>query len=87
MFLILQNIANTLSTIQEQSNPQNTTNESRKPFDADIVLAYIDQSLKTLIGANSNNNNKNHPIQNTAFPYLAPVIFFFFSIPISVGRL
>lgn len=56
------------SPIQEQSNP---TNESRKPFDAEL-LAYIDQSLKTLIG-----HNNNYPIQNTAIPYLPPVTFLF----------
>lgn len=73
---VTQNTENTSpSTIQEQSNPPNSTNESRQSFDAEL-LAHIDQSLKTLIGANSNSNNNNsHPIQNTAFPYVPSVIF------------
>ncbi|XP_055299571.1 E3 ubiquitin-protein ligase lubel isoform X2 [Sitodiplosis mosellana] len=46
----------------EESLPTHTDNQNQNQSSTldNNILAYIDQSLKTLIGSNTNNNNNNH---------------------------
>lgn len=70
----------------EESPPIHTDNQKQNQSSAldTNILAYIDQSLKTLIGPNANNNNNNHfnhLIQTT--PFLPTVVLLqslFFSV-------